>query len=205
MQDIYTLTMLLSIISFAVATAFSPGPNNLMLLSSGLTFGYRKTLPHIIGVMIGFPLMLVAVGLGVGTVFEIFPTLYDILKVLGMVYLLWMAWQIANSNGSITQDKGKKKIPFTCTQAILFQWLNPKAWIMAITATTSFTHSEGHLFVQILMIAFVYVIVGLGSTNSWALGGLFLQKVISNTRGVRVFNVTMAVLIVLSVLPFVFY
>jgi threonine/homoserine/homoserine lactone efflux protein len=142
--------------------------------------------------------------LGVEHVFELFPKLYDVLKVLGLGYLLWMAWQIANSSGTLSSSNEKRAKPFTFIQAALFQWLNPKAWIMAITATTSFTTSSAHLFVQIMIIASVYLIVGLGSTNSWTLGGLFLQKVISNERRVRVFNVAMAVLIVLSVFPFVF-
>ena len=196
--------MLLSIFSFAIATAFSPGPNNLMLLSSGLTFGYKKTIPHILGVMVGFPIMVIAVGLGVERVFEMFPKLYDILKVLGLGYLLWMAWQIANSSGSMSSDDGKRQKPFTFIQAGLFQWLNPKAWIMAITATTSFTTSSTHLFLQIMIIAFVYLLVGIGSTNAWALGGLFLQRIISNERRVKIFNVCMAILIVLSVVLFMF-
>ena len=196
--------MLLSIFLFAIATAFSPGPNNLMLLSSGLTFGYKKTIPHILGVMVGFPLMVIAVGLGVERVFELFPSLYDILKVFGLAYLLWMAWQIANFSGSMSKDDEKRQKPFSFIQAAVFQWLNPKAWIMAITATTSFITSSTHLFVQIMIIAFVYLLVGLGSTNAWALGGLFLQRVISNERHVRVFNVSIAVLIVLSVGPFMF-
>ena len=153
MHEIYSTTMLLSIFSFAIATAFSPGPNNLMLLSSGLTFGYKKTLPHILGVMIGFPVMVIAVGLGVERVFQMFPKLYDILKVLGLGYLLWMAWQIANSSGSMSNSNEKRQKPFTFLQAGLFQWLNPKAWIMAITATSSFTTSSTHLFLQIMIIA----------------------------------------------------
>lgn len=203
MQELYSTTMLLSIFSFAIATAFSPGPNNLMLLSSGLTFGYKKTIPHILGVMVGFPIMVIAIGLGVERVFEVFPKLYDILKVLGLAYLFWMAWQIANSGKSMSGTDKRQK-PFTFIQAVLFQWLNPKAWIMAITATTSFTISSSHLFVQIMIISFVYLLVGVGSTNAWALGGLLLQRVISSEGRVKIFNVVMAILIVFSVLPFVF-
>ncbi len=199
-----TYPLFLPIISFAIATAFSPGPNNLMLLSSGLTFGYRKTLSHIWGIVIGFPLMVMAVGLGVGTVFELFPKLYDILKILGMIYLLWMAWKIANSSGRFSDEGFSKKEPLSFLEALLFQWLNPKAWMMAITSTTSFTNSTENLLIQIFIIAFIYLIVGLGSTSFWALGGLFLQKIISNEHTLKWFNISMAVLIVLSVLPFMF-
>jgi len=128
--------MLLSIISFAFATAMSPGPNNFMLLSSGLTFGYKKTLAHIVGVMVGFLVMVVAVGLGMGTVFELYPLLYAILKVVGIAYLLWMAWKIATSSSAMSKNDEVKK-PFTFLQAMLFQWVNPKAWIMVITAMGS--------------------------------------------------------------------
>ena len=202
MQDIYTYAMLVSIVSFAGATFFSPGPNNLMLLSSGLTFGYRRTLPHILGIVIGFPLMVIAVGLGVSTVFELFPQVDMVLKVVGISYLLWMAWQIANKEGNISSGNAKDK-PFTLIQGALFQWVNPKAWIIAITATTSFTTQGEMLMVQIFIIAFIYFFVGVLSTNTWALGGLFLQRFISNPKSVRIFNILMAILIVLSVVPFV--
>jgi len=201
-QELYTSTMLLSIISFAFATAMTPGPNNFMLLSSGLTFGYKKTLAHIVGVMVGFPVMIVAVGLGMGTVFEMYPALYDILKVVGITYLLWMAWKIATSSSSMGSDDEVKK-PFTLLQAMLFQWVNPKAWVMVITAMGSFITSQEHAFLQVLVIAFTYLCIGFLSTNFWALGGVYLQKFISNTKSVKMFNRVMAVLIVLSVLPFV--
>ena len=202
MQELYTSTMLLSIISFAFATAMTPGPNNFMLLSSGLTFGYKKTLAHILGVIVGFPVMIVAVGLGLGTVFEMYPVLYDILKVVGIAYLLWMAWKIATSSSSMGSDDEVKK-PFTLLQAMLFQWLNPKAWVMLITAMGSFITSKEHAFLQVLFIAFTYLCIGFLSTNFWALGGVYLQKLLSNANKVMMFNRVMAVLIVLSVVPFI--
>jgi threonine/homoserine/homoserine lactone efflux protein len=202
MQELYTSTMLLSIISFAFATAMTPGPNNFMLLSSGLTFGYKKTLAHIVGVMVGFPMMIIAVGLGMGTVFEMYPAFYSILKIVGMGYLVWMAYKIATSSSSMGSDDEVKK-PFTLVQAMLFQWVNPKAWVMVITAMGSFITSQEHAFLQVLVIAFFYLCVGFLSTNFWALGGVYLQKLISNEKRVKVFNGVMAVLIVLSVLPFV--
>ncbi|PHS32004.1 MAG: lysine transporter LysE [Sulfurovum sp.] len=202
MQELYTSTMLLSVISFAFATAMTPGPNNFMLLSSGVTFGYKRTLAHIIGVMVGFPIMILAVGLGLGTVFESYPLLYDLLKVVGISYLLWMAWKIATSSSSMGSDDKVKK-PFTLFQAMLFQWVNPKAWVMVITAIGSFITSKEDAFLQVLVIAFTYLCVGFLSTNFWALGGVYLQKFISNEKKVKMFNRVMAVLIILSVVPFV--
>lgn len=202
MENLYTGAMFLSIISFAFATAMSPGPNNFMLLSSGLTFGYQKTMPHIMGVMVGFPIMVMAVGLGMGSVFELYPWLYNVLKVVGIAYLLWMAWKIATSNSTMSSDDEVKK-PFTFVQAMLFQWVNPKAWVMVITAMGSFITSTQQAFLQVVIIALVYLCIGLLSTNFWALGGVYLQRFISNEKRVRVFNVLMALLIVFSVVPFV--
>ena len=202
MQEIYSLTMLLSITSFTLAGVMTPGPNNIMLLSSGLTYGYKNTIPHILGVMLGFPLMVIFVGLGIGAVFEVFPMLFTILKVIGVSYLFWMAWQIANSNGDIKTSKNNK--PFSFLQAATFQWVNPKAWVMAITSTLSFITNPEHGFVQVCIIAFIYMLSGFVSTNSWTLGGVYLKKLIKNALHVRIFNVTMAVLIVASVLPVIF-
>jgi threonine/homoserine/homoserine lactone efflux protein len=198
--------MLLSIVSFTVATSFTPGPNNLMLLSSGLTFGYKRTLGHILGIVLGFPIMVVAVGLGVGAVLEKYPLAYTVLKVVATMYLLWMAWHIANTKGDISLEKEKEKRnkPFSFMQIVLFQWVNPKAWIMAITATTSFTTHGNYVFIQVVIIAFIYALACIASSHIWVLGGVFLQKLIANEKRVRIFNISMAVLLVLSIVPFVF-
>ena len=202
MTEVYTYTMLLSITSFAIATAFTPGPNNLMLLSSGLTFGYKRTLAHILGVAIGFPMMVLAVGLGVGTVLEHYPMVYKVLKVLGIGYLLWMAWHIANTQGSLNTDEHQKDKPFTFVQAALFQWVNPKAWIMAVTAISSFTTQSSEMLFQVAIIAFIYLVVGVFSTHSWALGGVLLHRWLESEKAIRTFNRVMALLIVVSVVPF---
>ena len=202
MDMIYTYAMLISIVSFTLATVLTPGPNNIMMLSSGLTFGYKKTIPHMIGVAIGFPLMVIAVGLGIGVMFESFPIVYKVLKYIGISYLLWMAYKIATSNDSY-ENKTQNTKPFTFIQAALFQWLNPKAWIMAISSTTSFIVSNHNTTLQVLIIAFIYFLSGIISTNTWTLGGVFLNKFIKNRNSVKIFNITMALFIVLSVIPFI--
>jgi threonine/homoserine/homoserine lactone efflux protein len=202
MDMIYTYAMLISIVSFTLATVLTPGPNNIMMLSSGLTFGYKKTIPHMIGVAIGFPLMVIAVGLGIGVMFESFPIVYKVLKYIGISYLLWMAYKIATSNDSY-ENKTQNTKPFTFIQAALFQWLNPKAWIMAISSTTSFIVSNHNTTLQVLIIAFIYFLSGIISTNTWTLGGVFLNKFIKNKNSVKIFNITMALFIVLSVIPFI--
>lgn len=204
MFDIYSFTMIISIASFTLATVLTPGPNNIMLLSSGLTFGYKRTLPHMMGIMFGFPLMVVGVGLGVGAIFELFPVVFILLKVVGIAYLFWMAWHIANSKGGFDTKENDESNPFTFIQAAAFQWVNPKAWIMAITATATFTTDTSIALQQVMMIAFIYLLSGVISTNSWAMGGVVLKKLIKNDRSIKIFNISMAVLIVVSVLPFIF-
>lgn len=203
MTHFYTLTMILSIFSFALASTMTPGPNNIMLLSSGLTFGYKRTLPHALGINFGFPVMVVCVGLGVGKLFEIFPFLYGTLKVVGIIYMLWMAWHIANTKGSPNTGNKNDK-PFTFLQAALFQWINPKAWVMAITSTAAFITDHQIASIQVMIISSIYFLCAILSTNSWALGGVMLKRFIQNDRWVQIFNIMMAILIVGSILPFVF-
>jgi len=195
MDQFYTITMIISITSFALASTMTPGPNNIMLLSSGLTFGYKRTIPHALGVNFGFPVMVICVGLGVGKLFEVFPLVYTVLKVVGISYLVWMAWHIANTKGSLKAENEKDK-PFTFFQAALFQWVNPKAWMIAITSTAA--------FIQVMIISCIYFFCAILSTNSWSLGGVMLKRFIQNERLVQIFNITMAILIVGSILPFVF-
>ncbi len=202
MNQFYTATMILSITSFALASTMTPGPNNIMLLSSGLTFGYKRTIPHALGITLGFPLMVVCVGLGVGTLFDLFPVIYAGLKVIGIGYLLWMAWHIANTKGSLSTENKKDK-PFTFFQAALFQWINPKAWVMAITSTATFITDHQIALIQVMIIACIYLFCAVFSTNSWALGGVLIKQFIRNERFVQIFNIAMAILIVGSVLPFV--
>lgn len=206
MQDIYTYTMLISIASFTVATSFTPGPNNIMLLSSGLTFGYKRTLGHMFGIVIGFPIMVVAVGLGVGTILQQFPLIYSVLKVVGILYLFWMAWHIANTKKEVSMNKEIDNKPFTFLQIVLFQWVNPKAWIMAVTATTSFTATtdSNYVFIQVLIIAIIYALTCLASSHVWVLGGVFLKKLLEDEKKVHIFNILMALLLILSVVPVLF-
>jgi len=147
--------------------------------------------------------MVICVGLGVGKIFEIFPFIYTTLKVVGISYLLWMAWHIANTKGSL-DTVNKKDKPFTFFQAALFQWINPKAWVIAITSTAAFITDHQIASIQVMIISSIYFFCAILSTNSWALGGVMLRRFIKNERLVHNFNIIMAVLIVGSILPFVF-
>jgi len=203
MEEFYTLAMIMSIATFTLSTVITPGPNNIMLLSSGLTFGYKRTIPHMLGIMIGFPFMVLLVGLGLGFIFEKFPIIFSILKIIGIIYLFWMAFKIANNKSSFNVKKGKESKPFTFLQSAAFQWVNPKAWIMAITAISVFVTSKDDNLIQILIIAFIYMISGVISTNTWTAGGVVLKRFLKSEHSVRIFNITMAILLIASVLPII--
>ncbi len=199
MEELYTITMLVSIAAFALTATITPGPNNVLLLSSGLTFGYKRTLPHVFGVFLGFAVMVLLVGLGIGILFERFPIVLKILKIVGIIYLLWMAYKIGSSKGNM-KIKEKHK-PFTFIQAALFQWVNPKGWIMSMTAMSIFVTSKDNSISQVIIIAFLFLLAGAISCNTWAIGGVALKRFIKDENHVRKFNLIMAILLVVSILP----
>jgi|LGVF01.2.fsa_nt_gb threonine/homoserine/homoserine lactone efflux protein len=204
MLDVYTFSMLLSIAMYALTTSITPGPNNIILLSSVLTFGYKRTIPLMVATTMSFPLMVVVVGLGMGAVFEQFPMFFSLLKVLGITYLCWMAYKIASDSGNIDTSGGDKNKPFTFLQAFVYPWLNVKAWFISISSVALFVTSVEDRFFQVAVVFCFFIMSTVITVNSWAFGGMILKRFISNARFVRVFNISMAVLLVASVLPFVF-
>lgn len=204
MENIYTFVILGSIITFTLSSSITPGPNNIMLLSSGLTFGYRKTFPHILGVTLGYPFMLIFIGLGMGIVLEQFPIVLNILKYVGITYLFWMAYKIANNSSSFEVDANSTAKPFTFIQSALFQWVNPKAWIMGLTVISIYVTSSENGFMQILIISFIYGVSIIIGTSFWAIGGVYLKRFLKNAKSIKIFNIVLAVLLVASVLPVMF-
>ncbi len=200
MIDLYTNSMLFAIATFTISSVMTPGPNNIMLLTSGLTFGYKKTIPHMIGIVLGFPTMVVLVGFGVGAVFARYPNIFEIVKYIGAFYMFYLAYKIATN--STKYEKHTTSYALTFWQSAMFQWVNPKAWVMAISSTTIFVVDIKHGFSQVLIIAFIYLISGIISTNSWALGGVAMQKLLTKDKYVKIFNTSMAALLCLSVLTF---
>lgn len=191
-----------SLLVFAVIAAFTPGPNNIMIMASGLNFGTRASMPHFLGICLGFPTMFLAIGFGLGFLFERFTVLHAIIQVLGVLYLLYLSWLIANS-GQAKAGSSQAK-PLTFVQAALFQWINPKAWVTGTSAIAAFTTLGADLNVQIMIIGLVLFCVAFPSAGVWLLFGTALQKVLSNPRHLRVFNVTMALLLAGSVMPVVY-
>lgn len=183
---------------FAVVTLFTPGPNNLMLMASGSTFGYRRTLPHMLGVALGFPLMVAAVGLGLAQVFTVLPGLKLVLKGASMIFMLWLAWKIATEHAPTAEGKSAGR-PLHFREAAGFQWINPKAWAMAMTATAAYAPAPG--YIGVLAVAGMFCLIGLGSSNTWVLAGRAVARLLRDPRHLRLFNIVMAVLLVLTLVP----
>ena len=184
---------------FAAVTLFTPGPNNLMLMASGLNWGALRTLPHLSGVAIGFGIMVLLVGLGLGRVFQTWPALYAVLKWIGALYLVYLAWQIAIA-GPVEGNGMSGARPMTFLQAALFQWVNPKAWVMAVGAVSAYGALAPFPW-NVALMAAIFLGLGIVSSGAWTLFGQALQRLLTRPRSVRVFNVTMAILLVASLAP----
>ena len=185
---------------FALVAGFTPGPNNLMVAASGVNFGYRRTLPHLAGIIIGFPVLMIAVGLGLGEVFQHYPLVHQALKLLGSAYLVFLSWKIAFA--SATPGSASRATPLSFLQAAAFQWVNPKAWIMVLSAITTYTTPGEHYPLQVLLMTAVALAVTFASANTWCLFGVGLRDLLASRPALlRGFNLAMGVLLLASLLP----
>ncbi|HZH26647.1 MAG TPA: LysE family translocator [Azospirillaceae bacterium] len=189
----------LGVVLFALSMSITPGPNNVMVTASGANFGFARTVPHMAGIALGFPLMLVAVGLGLGGVFTAYPAVHQVMKFAGAAYLVSMAWRIATATPA--GDADRRSRPLTFLEAAAFQWVNPKAWIIALGALTTYTRVGGDMLVESLAIAGIFMPASFLSVTAWALFGLALRRLLTAPAALRAFNVGMAVLLVLSLVP----
>lgn len=189
---------LLPFVMFALSATVTPGPNNVMLLASGANFGIRATTPHMLGISLGFPFMVFAVGVGLGAVLEQLPVLHEILRWVGSAYLLWLAWKIATAAG-IGQAEGRGR-PFTFLQAASFQWVNPKAWIMAVSAYSVYSTPDAEPLPQAVLFGAVFCAVAFPSCGFWAAFGSAIGRLLTSGRALRLFNGAMAALLAASVL-----
>lgn len=189
---------LLALVLFAFATSITPGPNNMMLFASGVNFGFRRTVPHMLGIGAGFLSLLIGVGMGLGAVLHAYPPAFIALKVAGGLYLLWIAWKIGSSR-SIGEGEAKAR-PMTFLGAAAFQWVNPKAWVMAVTAMAVYPNPE-HYALTVAIVALVFAAVNVPSVSTWAGFGSALREWLSVPVRLKWFNITMAVLLVLSLWP----
>ncbi|MBS0240113.1 MAG: LysE family translocator [Proteobacteria bacterium] len=193
--------LLLSLLTFAFVSGMTPGPNNTMLLTSGVNFGFARTWPHILGVTIGFTIMFAGVALGAGRVFTAFPTLYSVLRIISIGYLLWLAWRIATA-GTSDPVVSEKARPMTFFEAALFQWVNPKGVMIALSVAANYV-SPANLWAGVSLISAIFLTVSLISATTWAFFGTSLRPLLANERQVKIFNVAMAVALVASLWPLV--
>ncbi|MCV2863215.1 LysE family translocator [Albidovulum sediminicola] len=186
----------LALLALAAGTLFTPGPNNAMLAASGATFGFRRTVPHLLGVAIGFPAMVLIVGLALGGLFQTSTIIQETLRWGGAALLLWIAWKIALS-GRVSVGRGSGR-PMGFPAAAAFQWINPKAWVMAIAATSQFVTGPAPAFAA-AVVALTFLCGGLMSSATWTLAGQAIARFMTSPARRRIFNLSMAGLIVLSV------
>lgn len=194
-----TTEAFLALLTYAFVTSITPGPNNLMLLASGVNFGFRRTIPHALGIGGGFLTLLLAVGLGLGAVLTAFPSLHLVLKVAGAAYLLYLAWRIAMSRSMGSGSDGKGR-PMTFLEAAAFQWVNPKAWVMAVSAMVIYAN-PARPFLSVLVVSLAFAAVNLPSVSTWAGFGTALRGFLSDPVRLKWFNITMGVLLAATLWP----
>ncbi len=194
--------LLTAFVLFAFVSSITPGPNNTLLLASGVNFGVRRSVPHALGVSVGFMVMVMAVGFGLGEVFKAWPVLYTVLRYVGATYLLYLAWKIATS-GPMSESTGSERKPMSFLGAAAFQWVNPKAWVMAVGAITTYVPAEGYLH-NVVVIGLLFALVNLPSVGVWVMFGSALRNLLRTPRWLMLFNVLMALLLVMSLYPLLF-
>ncbi len=190
--------VLYALILFCFVASVTPGPNNIMLMTSGVNFGFRRTLPHLVGVVLGFATMVALIGLGLDAIFARFPQLMPVMRWAGAAYLIGLAWQIANS-GPMHEGAVRGR-PLGFFGAAAFQWINPKGWVIAISALTAYSVTDNYM-ISVIAVALTYLAIGFPSSGAWVVFGSAMRKALHDPRVARPFNLTMAALLVASIVP----
>jgi len=191
--------LILALIPFAFSMTISPGPSNILVLMSSTTFGYRRTIPVILGLALGLAGMIFAVGLGLSQVFTAVPALHTILKTISIGYLLYLAWRIARSSQFSAETDQQKALSFV--ECLLLQLVNPKAWIVSISTVAAYSSDDNNLLLQTLTMFAVFAVAAIISLSTWAVFGTFIARLLQSPRSVRFFNITLAVVLVISLIP----
>ncbi|HWK94494.1 MAG TPA: LysE family translocator [Pseudolabrys sp.] len=191
-----------ALVVFVFATAFTPGPNNIMVTASGVNFGFVRTIPHMAGITAGFVVLLLAAAAGLGLIFTAAPVLQTGLKIAGALYMLWLAWKVANSRPTSATGDADLASPMTFWQAVAFQWVNPKALVMSLTMVALFVRPERRVLDAAVLIA-INVVFTVATVVTWTGFGVALRGLLSNPRHARTFNIIMALLLVASIVPMV--
>ncbi|MDZ5696825.1 LysE family translocator [Chelativorans sp. M5D2P16] len=194
-----SLDVFLALLVFSFVSSVTPGPNNFMLLASGVNFGFRRTVPHMFGIAGGFASLLLAVGFGLGALLTAYPQLHVVLKAAGGAYLLYIAWRIAFSRSLATRGKGCSR-PMRPVEAAAFQWVNPKAWMMAVTAMAIYTNPQAPVF-SILLVALAFTLVNFPSVSIWAGFGTAMRGFLADPVRLKWFNITMGLALASTLWP----
>lgn len=193
-----SLDVFLGLLVYAFVTSVTPGPNNMMLMASGVNFGFRRTIPHMFGIATGFFVLLLAVGFGLGALIHAYPPLQTAMKVGSVAYMLWLAWKIAFSRSlGEARDTGQ---PLTFLQAAGFQWVNPKAWAMALVAMGAYTNAD-YPVLSVVLVGTAFALVNFPSVSVWAGFGVALRGFLSDPRRLRIFNIAMGLALVATLWP----
>ena len=190
-----------SLFSFAVfvsIAAFTPGPNNLMLAASGVNFGFRRTLPHMVGVTVGFGSLVIGCAFGLGSLFTLFPDLLFGLKILAFGFLIYLAWKIATAGPAHIQEDAK---PISFLTAFAFQWVNPKAVIVSVSGMTAYLNTDEGVLAGMIPLFLIYVLFTALSVMTWAYFGTLIGRILASDKAYKLFNRMMAALLVASLLP----
>lgn len=196
-----TLDLLLAFVAFAFVATATPGPSNVIMLATGANFGFRRSVPTLLGFACGMTVLIASVGMGLGGLFRAYPVLYDVLRWVAVAYLLYLAWGIARSGApKVADGGGSADRPLGFIGAAAFQWVNPKAWITVVGAVSAYVPQEGY-FINVLVAAVVFGLVAVPSVGVWAAFGTAVGRFLGSPGRVRAFNVAMALLLVLSLYP----
>ena len=197
------MVWLFSAAGFALSMSATPGPNNAMLAASGANFGVARTLPHMLGVAIGFPVMFAAVALGAGGALRAHPAVYAALHWIGAAYLLWLAWQVATAKpADEAAPRGRRSRPLRFEEAALFQWANPKAWLIAMSGVAAYATRDDRVSVaQVLVLAALFLVVCVPTVMLWTSIGAGTARLLRTKRQMRLFNLGMGLLLVASLAP----
>ena len=190
-----TLELFLALLGYYFVMYITPGPNNTMLTVSGIKFGFIRTMPHLFGIPSGHALQLILVCLGLGVIFEKYPMIQDILKWIGTAYLLYLAWKIL---GSLKVGDKDTSSPLKYYEAVIFQFVNPKAWVICITAVSLFLPREENLPISILFLVLLSSAVNLPCISCWALFGATIRNFLKNKKIKIVIEWLMALVLVLT-------
>lgn len=191
--------LFLAFLPFAFSMTASPGPSNVLILASSTNFGYRRTLPVMLGLISGLTFMILAMGLGLSRIFEAYPIVHTILKIVSIAYLLYLAWNIANAGQLQTTTNSQKAMSFF--EGLLFQCVNPKAWVVAVSVAATYVSIEHDLTTQIVFICFVFFVIAFISLSIWGIFGTVIARFLQSPKSMRVFNFTLALLLVISLIP----